>query len=290
MDSVTTAQLEKLVRDISGQISDPAHRSVWVLEDGPARILSERCARSMRDIYLAALNQGIWPHRYVRNRDILALEDQLKLANARVAVIGAGGLGGTVILLLARIGIGFLTVVDGDVFDETNLNRQALSDTANIGVAKAEEAAKKVREINPAVEVSVFRQKIKAANADSILAEVHVVVDALDNIPDRMTIGSAAQKLGLPLVHGALAGFDGQVMTIFPEDPGLERIYGEAQTPENDPGRPEAVLGVPALTPSIVATIQAMEVIKILLDRGQLIRNRMLHIDLEGNRFDSFSF
>jgi molybdopterin/thiamine biosynthesis adenylyltransferase len=207
-----------------------------------------------------------------------------------VAVIGAGGLGGTVILLLARIGVGFLTVVDGDVFDETNLNRQALCDTANIGVPKAEEAAKKVREINPAVEVSVFRQKINAANADSILVEVQVVADALDNIPDRMTIGSTAQKLGIPLVHGALAGFEGQVMTIFPEDPGLERIYGDVQTPRNDPGRPEAVLGVPAPTPSIVATLQTMEVIKILLDRGQLIRNRMLHIDLEGGRFDSFSF
>jgi molybdopterin/thiamine biosynthesis adenylyltransferase len=290
MDSVTTAQLQKWVRDISVHISDPAHRRVRIIEDGPARELSERCARSMRDIYLSALNQSIWPQRYVRNRDILALEDQLKLANSRVAVIGAGGLGGTVILLLARIGVGFLTVVDGDVFDETNLNRQALSDTANIGVPKAEEAAKKVREINPSVEVSVFRQKINAANADSILAEVHVVVDALDNIPDRMTIGSAAQKLEIPLVHGALAGFDGQVMTIFPEDPGLERIYGEGQPPRNDPGRPEAVLGVPAPTPSIVATIQAMEVIKILLDRGQLIRNRMLHIDLEGSRFDSFSF
>jgi molybdopterin/thiamine biosynthesis adenylyltransferase len=290
MDSVTTAQLEKLVRDVSGQISDPAHRNVWVLEDCPARKLSERCARSMRDIYLAALNQSIWPHRYVRNRDILALEDQLKLANARVAVIGAGGLGGTVILLLARIGVGFLTVVDGDVFDETNLNRQTLSETANIGVPKAVEAAKKVRDINPAVEVSVFRHNINSANADSILAGAHVVVDALDNIPDRMTIGTAAQRIGIPLVHGALAGFDAQIMTIFPEDPGLERIYGKAQTPRNDPGRPEAILGVPAPTPSIVATIQAMEVIKILLDRGQLIRNRMLYIDLEGSRFDSFSF
>ena len=99
MDSATTAQLEKWVRNISDQISDPAHRRVWVLEDGPARKLSGRSARSMRDIYLAALNQSIWPHRYVRNRDILALEDQLKLANARVAVIGAGGLGGTVALV-----------------------------------------------------------------------------------------------------------------------------------------------------------------------------------------------
>ena len=290
MDSENTAHIEKWVRNKSIQFSDPAQRRVMVIEDDPALEVSQRCVCNLCDVYIAALRQGIWPHRYVRNRDILALEDQLKLANARVAVIGAGGLGGTVILLLARIGVGFLTVVDGDVFDETNLNRQALSDTANIGVPKAEEAAKKVREINPAVEVSVFAQKINAANADSILAEVHVVVDALDNIPDRMTIGSAAQKLGLPLVHGALAGFDGQVMTIFPEDPGLERIYGEAQTPRNDPGRPEAVLGVPALTPSIVATIQAMEVIKILLDRGQIIRNRMLHIDLEGSRFDSFSF
>ncbi len=290
MDSVTSARLEKLVRDIAEPVSDPAGRNVRVMGDDPARRLSESCACSMRDVYLAALNQNIWPSRYVRNRDILALEDQLRLANSRVAVVGAGGLGGTVILLLARIGIGFLTVVDGDVFDETNLNRQALSDTANIGKPKAEQAASKIRDINPAVEVSVFRQKMTTANADAMLAEVHVVVDALDTIADRMTIGGAAQRLGLPLVHGALAGFDGQVMTIFPGDPGLRQIYGEAPAQRNDPGRPEAVLGVPAPTPAIVASIQAMEVIKILLKRGQVIRNRMLSIDLEGGRFESFGF
>ncbi|MFZ0131555.1 MAG: HesA/MoeB/ThiF family protein [Desulfobacterales bacterium] len=282
--------LEQAVANQSRSYTDPAGREMAVIEDGPARKLSDRHARSLRDIYLAALAQGTWPCRYVRNREILALEDQLKLARATVAVIGAGGLGGTVLLLLARIGVGSLVVVDGDVFEETNLNRQALADTASIGEPKVQAAARNIGAVNPAVAVTVFQERIDASNAEHILTGAQVVVDALDNIPARMTIVGAARRLGIPLVHGALAGFDGQVMTIFPEDPGLKRIYGEPQPVESDPGRPEAVLGVPAPTAAIVATLQAMEVIKILLGRGQLLRNRLLHIDLEGSRFESFSF
>ncbi|MFZ1198569.1 MAG: HesA/MoeB/ThiF family protein [Desulfobacterales bacterium] len=282
--------LSQVVRNQSRPYTDPAGRELIVIEEEPALEIAARRGCGLGHIYVAALSQDIWPVRYVRHRDIFSRAEQLTLANARVAVIGAGGLGGTVLLLLARLGVGFLVVADGDVFDETNLNRQALSDTANIGLSKADEADKKVCHINPAVEVSAFRQKITATNADSILSEVHAVVDALDNIPDRITIGSAAQRLGLPLVHGALAGFDGQVMTIFPQDPGLERIYGDPPPVDSHPNRPEAVLGVPAPTASIVATIQAMEVVKILLGRGRLIRNRLLHIDLEGGRFEGFSF
>jgi molybdopterin/thiamine biosynthesis adenylyltransferase len=144
--------------------------------------------------------------------------------------------------------------------------------------------------INPAVKIIPYRINIEASNIENILSGVQVVVDALDNIPDRIMLGKAAQKLKLPLVHGALAGFDGQVMTVFPGDHGLERIYGNAEPQKGNSDRPEAVLGVPALTPSIVATIQAMEVIKILLKRGQPLRNRMLHIDLDNGRFDSFRF
>ncbi|MFZ0613026.1 MAG: HesA/MoeB/ThiF family protein [Desulfobacterales bacterium] len=283
-------QLSQAVLNRSRPYTDPAGREMMVIEEDPALEIAARRGGSLRQVYVAALRQDIWPFRYVRNRDILSRQEQLTLANARVAVVGAGGLGGTVLLLLARLGVGFLIVVDGDVFEETNLNRQALSDTASIGQPKVQAAAVKISAANPAVEVTALQDRIDAANADAILAGTHVVVDALDNIPDRMTIAGAAQKLGLPLVHGALAGFDGQVMTIFPQDPGLERIYGDPQPPGNDSGRPEAVLGVPAPTASIIAGIQAMEVVKILLGRGQLLRNRLLHIDLEGSRFDSFSF
>jgi molybdopterin/thiamine biosynthesis adenylyltransferase len=115
-------------------------------------------------------------------------------------------------------------------------------------------------------------------------------VDALDNIPDRFVLEEAARSLGIPLIHGALAGFNGQVMTIFPEDPGLALLYGTKAPAAQDPGRAEALLGVPAPTPSAVATVQAMEVVKILLNRGRLLRNQMLHIDLEAARFEVFKF
>jgi molybdopterin/thiamine biosynthesis adenylyltransferase len=290
MENGTNGHLKKMVREKSFRMTDPAERPVTVLEEEPARQIADRYACGLGDIYAAALEQDVWPYRYLRNRDILSASEQLQLAKSSAAVIGSGGLGGTVILLLARIGIGALKVVDGDVFDETNLNRQALSEISNLGSPKVEEAAKKVADINPAVKMTMHRTVIEASNIETILSGVQVVVDALDNIPDRLMLCKTSQKLDLPLVHGALAGFDGQVMTVFPGDRGLERIYGNGASQKGAPDRPEAVLGVPALTPSLVATLQAMEVIKILLNRGQTLRNRMLHIDLEGGRFESFTF
>jgi molybdopterin/thiamine biosynthesis adenylyltransferase len=290
MGTASNKDLKNLVRDHSTHISDPAGRRVRILSENPALQISETAACSMGAVFRVAIDQGIWPHRYVRNRDIIALDEQARLADSKVAVIGCGGLGGTVLLLLARIGIGQLVVVDGDVFDETNLNRQAVAAVDNIGRSKSAEAADLVRRINPAVAATAVGEKIGPTNADRLLEGVQVVVDALDNIPDRLALESAARGLAVPLVHGALAGFDGQVMTIFPEDPGLRQLYGEAPYRKEDPARPEAVLGVPAPTPSLVATLQSMEVIKILLGRGQLIRNRMLYIDLESGRFESFRF
>ncbi len=290
METGTKELIKKSIAGKTLQMTDPAGRPVRVLEDKPALQLTKRHGCGLLEIYIAALEQGVWPYRYLRNRDIFSVTDQLRLARSRVAVIGAGGLGGTVILLLARIGIGALTVADGDVFDETNLNRQALSDMSNLGLSKAEQADARVDAINPAVEMTTHQTLVGPDNIESILTGAQVVVDALDNIPDRLMLGGAARNLNLPLVHGALAGFDGQVMTVFPDDQGLERIYGGAENLKGSPERPEAVLGVPALTPAIVATLQVMEVIKILLDRGRLIRNRMLHVDLEGGRFDSFLF
>jgi molybdopterin/thiamine biosynthesis adenylyltransferase len=208
----------------------------------------------------------------------------------RVVVVGAGGLGGHVILLLARLGIGHLVVVDGDVFDETNLNRQALCTTANLGRSKADEAMRQVLSVNPGVEVTPQTVRIDEFNLRQILAGSNVVVDALDNIRDRLLLGRGAKALGLPLVHGALAGFDGQVMTVFPEDHGLTILYGEGPAPGKDPASPEAGLGVPALMPSMIATLQAMEVVKILLGRGANLRNTMLHVDLLAGEINRFAF
>jgi molybdopterin/thiamine biosynthesis adenylyltransferase len=192
--------------------------------------------------------------------------------------------------LLARIGIGHLVVVDHDVFDETNLNRQALSSTDAIGRSKSDQAASTVKSVNPGVEVTSYPIRIEPSNANEILRGSNVVVDALDNVHDRLVLQEEAEKLNIPLVHGALAGFEGQVMTVFPGDRGMKLLYGNAKKEGADPKSPEAILGVPTFTPSFVATLQAMEVLKIILNRGKLLRHTMLHVDLENASLNKFSF
>ena len=117
-----------------------------------------------------------------------------------------------------------------------------------------------------------------------------VIVDALDNIPARFTIEDASKSMGIPLVHGALAGLEGQLMTVFPDDPGIKRLYGSSATGGEKSKSPEAVLGVPVLMPSLIATLQATEVVKIILKRGRLFRNVMVHMDLESGKMNEFTF
>ena len=289
MQAEQMADLQNQIAAAAETFTDPAERTVDVIKDDRALKLAQSFGCPPLLVYTAALKQGIWPFRYVRNRNIVSAEEQLKLAESTVAVVGAGGLGGTVILLLARMGIGNLMVVDCDVFDETNLNRQALSSCDNLGSAKVEAAAESVAAVNPGVEITALCTTIDSQSANKLLSDVDVVVDALDNAPDRLATEAAAKAVGIPFVHGALAGFDAQLMTIFPEDPGLKLLYGE-KAQKGDPRRPEAVLGVPAITPSVVASLQVMEVLKILLQRGNTLRNRLLHVDLENSQFDVFTF
>jgi molybdopterin/thiamine biosynthesis adenylyltransferase len=282
--------MKERIQEKSRTITDPAGREVRILEDRHALVIADECHFSLHEVYRLALKLGIYPYRYLRNRDALSQREQLKLAESRVAVVGAGGLGGHVILLLARIGIGHLVVVDHDVFDETNLNRQALCTAEALGRPKAEEASAVVALVNPGVQVTSHRIRIEPSNAAEILAGSDVAVDALDNIQDRFTLEKATKSVAIPLVHGALAGFEGRVMTIFPEDPGLVQLYGGDAVAMDDSPRPEAVLGVPALTPAVIATLQAMEVIKIILKRGRVFRNTMAHADLEAGELRQFVF
>ncbi len=283
-------QLHELIRKRSIKIIDNAARQVQVLEDDQATKTATELGHTLHGVYREALTLGIVPYRYIRNRDAISVQEQLELAASRVAVVGAGGLGGQVILLLARVGIGHLVVVDHDLFDETNLNRQALCHRESIGRSKSEEAVARVRSINPGVEVTPHQAKIDASNAGEILAGSDVVVDALDNVPTRFALERETKALKIPLVHGAVAGFEGRMMTIFPEDPGLKTLYGDEPVEVDDTKRPEAIMGVPVLTPSFIANLQAMEAVKIILKRGKLFRNIMLHVDLEGGQVSEFSF
>ncbi|MEE8564277.1 MAG: HesA/MoeB/ThiF family protein, partial [Atribacterota bacterium] len=170
-------------------------------------------------------------------------------------------------------------IADKDLIVDSNLNRQILSTETNLGQKKTEVAVKRVKEINSSIEIvgnSVF---ISSDNVEKIIEGAEVVVDALDNLSSRFVLQKTCQELKIPLVHGAIAGFNGQLTTIFPEDKGLELIYGsDSDLPEHGS---EAELGAPAITPALIASLEAQEVVKILLKRGKLFRNKLLYLDIE---------
>ena len=282
-------EMQQRIRERSREIADPAGRAVRVLDDLAAAEIARQGGLDLPGVYREALGLGIRPYRYIRNGDILSVGEQLRLAESRVAVAGAGGLGGQVILLLARLGVGTLVVVDCERFDESNLNRQALCANGTVGELKALAAAAAVAAVNPGVRVIPHPVRLDAAVIDEILAGSDAVVDGLDNVPDRLLLQAAAARRGIPMVHGALAGFEGRVMTVLPGDAGVKALYGESAD-RADPERPEALLGVPAVTAALVGTLQAMEVLKILLGRGTLFRNVMAYADLEKGRLESFRF
>lgn len=282
--------IQEGLRGAATRMKDPAGRDVEILDEGQALALARSHGASLHAIYVQALRLGICPSRYLRNRETVSVQEQLRLAESQVAVVGAGGLGGWVLSLLGRIGVGRLVVVDDDVFDETNLNRQAFAYSGNLGKAKAEEACSEVARINPGVLVTAHRVRLDRTNAAGLLADCQVVVDALDNVQSRLALDAAARVLGIPLVHGALAGFEGQVLTVLPGDEGLRQIYGDGVEAGRKPiASPEAVLGVPGITPCFIAALQAMEVIKILLNRGTVSRNVMVYMDLERGELNRFT-
>jgi len=240
--------------------------------------LASRRGETLLQVMKACLDRGLWPERFRAHRGTFTSKDQAQLLQATAAVIGAGGLGGTLCLLLARAGLGRLVVCDGDEFEESNLNRQFLSNLSRLGQKKALCAAEEIRRINPAAQVTTYPIKATEENLPDILATAQVVVDCLDNLPARFMVEKAARRRGIPFIHGAVGGLEGLILTVFPEDPGLENLYGSGDIPKEKWA--EAVLGVPTVTPTLVAGLQAAEVINILTGRPLLARGRLLHLDL----------
>jgi len=196
------------------------------------------------EVEILALENGIVPERYQRNIGTIGLNGQATLLRSKIAIIGLGGLGGTVVELLARMGVGHIVVVDGDVFEESNLNRQILCWENNLGLGKAEAAVERVKNINQGIRVTAHFTLVKEENIGEIIDGADVVVDALDNIPTRFLVEKMTKKKGIPLIHGAIAGFTGQILTIFPEDKGLQGIYSSK---DNLPDSGiETELGTPA--------------------------------------------
>lgn len=219
--------------------------------------------------------------RYERNIKTLSVEENEKLKDFHVCVIGCGGIGGYVIEMLGRIGIGHITAVDGDEFCESNLNRQILSSNKTMGKSKAETAKSRMKDVNDLIEVTAVSEFINKDNSNSIIKGHHVVIDALDNIETRLILQDACEKAGIPLVHGAIGGWYGQVTSIFPGDRTLDVMYKD-----KDQKGIEKTLGNPSFTPALIASIQVSEAVKILINRGEILRNKMLVIDLLSQDFE----
>jgi len=237
---------------------------------------AERFSISLADVEGAALENGLLPARYQRNRNMISREEQAILFHSSVAVLGCGGLGGYVIEELARLGVGRITAIDPDIFEEHNLNRQLLSTPATLGTPKVEAAVSRVAQVNPAVTVTPVKAAYSLDNGMVLLKGHDLVIDALDSIACRLELARSCTDLNIPLVHGSIAGWYGQVATQMPGDSTIQSIYRNWDSGKGI----EQELGNPSFTPAVVASLQSAEACKILLGRGELLRNRHLSIDL----------
>lgn len=215
-------------------------------------------------------------------------QGQLRLMDARVLLIGAGGLGSPAAMYLAAAGVGTLGIVDFDVVDRSNLQRQILHGDERVGTPKVESAAQTVHSLNPRVDVIAHETRLTAANVESILSGYEVVVDGSDNFATRYLVNDACVKLGLPNVHGAIFRFEGQVGVFWPgyekaPGPCYRCIYPEPPPPELAPSCAEA--GVLGVLPGVIGTLQAMETLKILLGLGEPLVGRLLYYDALAARF-----
>ncbi len=208
----------------------------------------------------------------------VALDGQKKLKSARVLTIGAGGLGSPLALYLAAAGVGTLGIVDFDVVDESNLQRQIIHGTSDIGRPKMESARDRINDINPNVKVEAFEEALSSDNALEVFKAFDVVVDGTDNFPTRYLVNDACVLLGKPNVYGSIFRFEGQASVFYAEEgPCYRCLYPEPPPPGLVPSCAEG--GVLGLLPGAIGTIQATETVKLILGIGEPLIGRLLLYD-----------
>jgi sulfur-carrier protein adenylyltransferase/sulfurtransferase len=211
---------------------------------------------------------------------------QLKLGNASVVLLGAGGLGAPAALYLAAAGVGRLTLVDDDRVERSNLHRQVIHADARVGMAKTESARMTLAALNPRVQIDLRQERLQADNVERLLAGHDLVIDGADNFPARYLLSAATRRLNIPMVYGAVERFTGQVSVFDPriaESPCYRCLFPEPPAAEDAPNCSEA--GVLGVLPGIVGLLQATEALKLILGLGEPLTGRLLTFDALGMRF-----
>ena len=216
--------------------------------------------------------------RYERNIPTLTEEECAQLRKKRILVVGCGGLGGHIIDQLCRIGVGTIRVVDGDVFEPTNLNRQLLSDVPHLGISKVKAAADHVVRVNPDVSVEAVEEFLTGSNAAALVAGCDIVMDALDNIQSRKILAAACAKAEIPYVYGAISGWVAQAAVSMPGDGLIETLY-----PEDVVIADKSVL---SFTPAMCASMQSALCVKLLTGRS-VESGKIYYFDLLNHEFET---
>ena len=244
-----------------------------------------------RDGFPTVVSRALEPEqrrRYSRHLLIpeVGEEGQLKLLDSRVLLIGAGGLGSPALLYLAAAGVGTLGIVDADVVDETNLQRQIVHSTAKLGEPKVRSAAETIEALNPDVNVVQFEERLTSENADRIIgAGWDVIVDGADNFPTRYLVNDASVWHNVPVVHGSIYRFEGQITVFKPnEGPCYRCLFPQPPPPELAPSCAEG--GVLGVLPGVIGSLQANEALKLALGVGNPLIGRLLLFDALTATFD----
>lgn len=216
--------------------------------------------------------------RYERNVPALTEAECEALRRKRVLVVGCGGLGGHLIEMLARIGIGALRVVDGDVFEPSNLNRQLLSEVPTLGLSKAKTAATRINRVNPEVEVEAVTENMTEVNVHELLQGCDAVLDGLDNIESRRVLASACTRAGIPYIYGAVNGWVAQAAISMPGDHLVDILYPKDVVIKN-----KSVL---SFTPALCASVQVSLCVKLLVGRA-VETGTVCYFDLLNQEFET---
>ena len=221
--------------------------------------------------------------QYSRHISLIGENGQRKLSEGKVAVIGLGGLGTVAVQFLTRVGVGKLVLVDYKHVDVPDLNRQIIYTREDIGKSKVKAVKKWIENVNPEVAVEAVEDILSLENVKDVICECDVALDCLDNFRTRYILNDACVKYGVPFVHAAVNGFNGQVMTVFPgETPCLRCIFPDVRDEENEIPVIGSICGV-------VGAIEALEAIKILTGVGESLAGKLLLIDLKANSFETIN-